>query len=622
MTDDTITITASFPIYKPFRKETYNYKRNLNKMLRSINKESKGVYKPNIEELNQFIFCSSETDSDSYLSISERKSLETILQKSYSKFASQTLDKIKKMVAKDPEYVASVKAIKDLHKNSSVEITEEISHLNELPAKIRNQVRALFKDSQMILWDLPGNEIDRIIIGHDTINFEDSSKDDNTPGDIGNIADELALASLAKNHVPLLSEQINIIFNRIIELESDLEAFETGLNNFKDIREQSLIVEVASVFLGKLLGIREPISLAQKIMARYMQLEKEICREAEEMDSDMVRSLYNRIINSEQIKTAIQQSEEIMNRLTNNAERIRNIYVKVDEAEITGKSSSVLQEFASFVAGIYHDLEHFRFITELFQDIPSYTAMGGSLVTDDSEMIEAEIAEGVIIHAEGVFKTFPIPSTTVYALRGIDLEIKKGEFIAIMGPSGSGKTTLLNILSGIEEPDRGFVHVAGLDLIAATEKELTRFRRDTVSFIYQSYNLLPNFTNRENVQLPADLGTRKEIGDYKKRSTGLLIDVGLEDYIKGSPLRLSGGEQQRVTIARSLMNNSDILFADEPTGDLDTTTGRQIMDIIESSRRDGVTIVLVTHDKLIAERADRIIYMQDGVIGADKEINL
>ncbi len=622
MIDETIKITASFPVYKPFRKENYNYKRKLNKILGSIDPGRKSSYSPNIEELNQFIFCSSETANESLLSINERKLIETRLQNSYDKFASRTLDKIKKMVAKDPEYVASVKAIKDLDNNSSVEIKDEILSLDELPAKIRNEVRALFKISQMILWDLPGNEIDRIIIGNDTTNFEDSSKDDNTPGDIGNIADEMALASLAKNHVPILSEQINIIYNRILELETDLEAFETGLNNFKDIREQSLIVEVASVFLGKLLGIREPISLAQKIMTRYLQLEKEIYREAEEMDSDMVRSLFNKIINSDQIKTAIQKSEDIMKRLTLNAERIRSIYVKVDEAEITGTSSSVLQEFAAFVAGIYHDLEHFRFVTELFGDIPSYTALGGNLVTDGSEMIEAEIAENTIIHAEGVFKTFPLPSTTVYALRGVDLEIKKGEFVAIMGPSGSGKTTLLNILSGIEEPDRGIVHVAGLDLVTATEKELTRFRRDTVSFIYQSYNLLANFTNRENVSLPADLGTRKEIGNYKKRATGLLVDVGLQDYIKGSPLRLSGGEQQRVTIARSLMNNSDILFADEPTGDLDTATGLQIMDIIESSRRDGVTIVLVTHDKKIAGRADRIIRMQDGVIDLDNEINL
>jgi putative ABC transport system ATP-binding protein len=357
-------------------------------------------------------------------------------------------------------------------------------------------------------------------------------------------------------------------------------------------------------------------------MNRYLQLEADIASEAEEMGSDMVKSLYDQLIDSEQVINAIRQSEEVMEKLTDNSERIRKIYVKVENSEITGKSSSVLQDFASFVARIYYDLEDFRFITELFQDIPSYTAMGGEIVSDDEEPIFLNLSEDTIIYAEGVFKTFPLPSTTVYALRGVNIEIKRGEFVAIMGPSGSGKTTLLNILSGIEEPDRGIVSVAGLDLIRASEDQLTRFRRDTVAFIYQSYNLLPNFNNRENVQLPADLGTNKEIGDHKKRSAKLLEDVGLGEYIEGFPLRLSGGQQQRVTIARSLMNRPDILFADEPTGDLDTITGMQIMDIIEEFRGDGVTIVLVTHDKQIAGRADRIINMQDGVIIDPSEVNL
>jgi putative ABC transport system ATP-binding protein len=356
-------------------------------------------------------------------------------------------------------------------------------------------------------------------------------------------------------------------------------------------------------------------------MTRYLQLEEDITSEAEEMGSDMVKSLYSTLIDSGQVKIAIQQSEEVMQKLTTNSERIRKIYVKVERSDITGKSSSVLQDFAAFVAQIYHDLEDFRFITELFQDVPSYTAMGGELVGDD-EPVVLDLSDDTIIYAEGVFKTFPLPSTTVYALRGVDIEVKKGEFVAIMGPSGSGKTTLLNILSGIEDPDRGIVRVAGLNLIQATESELTRFRRDTVAFIYQSYNLLPNFKNRENVQLPADLGTDKSLGNHKERAAKILEDVGLGEYIEGFPLRLSGGQQQRVTVARSLMNRPDILFADEPTGDLDTTTGMQIMDIIEEFRRDGVTIVLVTHDKKIADRADRIINMQDGVIVKASEVSL
>jgi ABC-type lipoprotein export system ATPase subunit len=153
-----------------------------------------------------------------------------------------------------------------------------------------------------------------------------------------------------------------------------------------------------------------------------------------------------------------------------------------------------------------------------------------------------------------------------------------------------------------------------MDLGNASEKDLIKFRRETASFIYQSYNLLEVLTNRENVSLPADFGIEKAIGTKKARSKDLLKSVGLDFYTNGKPSLLSGGQQQRVTIARALMNQPKILFADEPTGDLDSVTGSQIMDIIEELHRDGVTVVLVTHDEKIAQRAQRIIHMSDGKV--------
>ncbi|MHA2501435.1 MAG: ABC transporter ATP-binding protein [Candidatus Kariarchaeaceae archaeon] len=619
MTQETTEIIVTFPVYKPFRRNNFKLRRKITKLFNSINPiriSLKTRFTPVVEELNQFIFATMETKDATYDSIEKRKAIEDQLYKLYDKSASKTLDGIKEMVNSDPEFLASYKALRDIGSKTPIDISSELDQLKGLPDLIRSSIRTLFKESLMILWDLPGDQIDRIIIGHDVINFEDTQTDQEV--DIGVISDELALAALARHHVPLLCEQVGIIDSKISTLSESISKFQEGLNNFKNQKELDLTVEVASVFLGKLLGIREPISLAQKVLERYLQLENDILEEAESMGSDMVKSLYDTLVNHDEIEQAYKSCSNIISRVDENSEKIRQIYRRIEASIPSGETSSTLQEFASFVSDIYFHLEEFRFIIEVFADIPSYTSMSGGSAVDIESAEYKELHGDAIIYTEGIFKTFPLPSTTVYALRGVDLEIKMGEFVAIMGPSGSGKTTLLNILSGLETSDRGVVNVANLDLSNASERQLVKFRRDTIAFIYQAYNLLPNFTNQENVQLPYDLGSKKKLGNKRKRSAELLEQVGIGEYVKGFPLRLSGGQQQRVTIARSLMNRPDILFADEPTGDLDGITGGQVMDTIEQFHKEGVTVVLVTHDKAIAARADRIINMLDGkIVDAD-----
>jgi len=223
-----------------------------------------------------------------------------------------------------------------------------------------------------------------------------------------------------------------------------------------------------------------------------------------------------------------------------------------------------------------------------------------------------------IIHVEGVHKSFLMGKEAVLALRGVDLDVLPGEMVCLMGPSGSGKTTLLNILGGLEEPSRGHVIVNGQNVVSLSEDRLARLRLRTMGFIFQNYNLLVNFTALENVESPmalAGLRGRKR----REAAEELLRLVGLSDRSNHYPTELSGGQQQRVAIARALANDPAILIGDEITGDLDSTTGFEVMEIIARLNRERqTTIVYVTHDPRMARFATRLIQIRDGKLVSDE----
>jgi putative ABC transport system ATP-binding protein len=217
-------------------------------------------------------------------------------------------------------------------------------------------------------------------------------------------------------------------------------------------------------------------------------------------------------------------------------------------------------------------------------------------------------------------KVYRLGGVRVHALRGVNMELKRGEFVVVMGPSGSGKTTLLNLIGALDKPTGGEVHIDGENLAAMNEKELTRLRRSKVGFVFQFYNLIPVLTAFENVELPMIIaGVSKK--ERRERTRNLLQMVGLLNRADHRPDELSGGEQQRVAIARALANRPSIVLADEPTGDLDTATGAEVMKSLwETAKRENATVVTVTHDPMVAKIADRILEMRDGRIL--KETNL
>lgn len=223
----------------------------------------------------------------------------------------------------------------------------------------------------------------------------------------------------------------------------------------------------------------------------------------------------------------------------------------------------------------------------------------------------------VILKAENVHKSYRMGATKVNVLKGADLAVQEGEFVAIIGASGSGKSTLLHVLGGLDRPDKGVIQFDGRDLNRVRARELNKFRNERVGFVFQFYHLLDELSVLENVLLPA-MVSRSVVGWMtsrrvaRKRAADLLEQLGLGPRAGHKPYQLSGGERQRVAIGRALMNEPKLLLADEPTGNLDSATGNGILNVFETLNRAGQTIVMVTHDERIARKAQRIVTLVDG----------
>jgi putative ABC transport system ATP-binding protein len=229
--------------------------------------------------------------------------------------------------------------------------------------------------------------------------------------------------------------------------------------------------------------------------------------------------------------------------------------------------------------------------------------------------VAVQPAVQTVVSARGVTRTYGEGDTAVDALRGIDLEIERGKLTAVMGPSGSGKSTLMHILAGLDKPTSGEVEIDGTNITKLSDADLTKLRRRHIGFVFQFFNLLPMLNAEENVLLPLTIAGEKPEKTFYE---GLLHTIGLTDRRKHRPSELSGGQQQRVAIARALVSRPTVVFADEPTGNLDTTTGGEILDLMRHSVDEyGQTTVIVTHEARAASYADRVLFLADGLIVRD-----
>ncbi len=233
-------------------------------------------------------------------------------------------------------------------------------------------------------------------------------------------------------------------------------------------------------------------------------------------------------------------------------------------------------------------------------------------------MAEADASEEVI-RLEQVTKEYPMGDSVVQALRGVSFTIRRGEYVAVMGASGSGKSTLLNILGCLDSPTAGRYLVEGRDVARMNDNQLSALRRQRFGFVFQAFNLIPQITVLENIEVPLFYQGWHE-RESRARASELAVRVGLGDRLRHRPTELSGGQRQRVAIARALANDPAVILADEPTGNLDTHTGIEILEILDGLVNQGRTIVLVTHEPTVAQHARRLIHISDGVIDRDEPI--
>jgi len=273
---------------------------------------------------------------------------------------------------------------------------------------------------------------------------------------------------------------------------------------------------------------------------------------------------------------------------------------------LQGVTLSLTRQIASIILGV-------AVILILFNGQVDQESLAGSH-SPNSNVRSADPKNQYVIETKNLVKKYFLGSNVINAVNGIDLKIRKGEFISIMGPSGSGKSTLLNLLGALDKPTSGKVFIDGVDISQLDDKGLAKLRNEKVGFVFQAYNLIARSTVKRNMELPS-LVKRCSKEERMRKIEELLSIVGLKDKMYRKPTTLSGGEQQRVAIARALMNDPDIILADEPTGNVDSKTGCMIMNFFRRLNREkGATVIVVTHDPEVARMTDRIIYIRDGRI--------
>ncbi|MHA1154696.1 MAG: ABC transporter ATP-binding protein [Candidatus Heimdallarchaeota archaeon] len=584
-------------------KETEQFKKNIVKALKE--------FQPldfHFEELTSFLLfnasfntdlCSKKNQDINVGTIEEtaRKVLNEIrtgIDGHYNEYIITLVNRFSKNINKNRELKESINII-----NNKLVLTEEekAEFSENVYAQIDNWTKNYFEiinKSTIYILDHFGCKTS--IVEMSDIQFEIHSEKN-----ITQLIDEMILFNFTKQY----TQKSNLFFNEFNTLLNDMNEYLIKCKNKSKNFEEAL-----NLLKGKSFETVDNIHDIRRQLARQNRAEDAIVSEVKEMDDASLEKIIAENSQKEEILEIVHLTDNANEAIQQWFENIR----KIELLENYDENYSISKGQEKNILQFFTQMELLRIWSEFFYDISYFTIRKGKVVQTLDTTVKRTIETKAVLVVEDVYKTYRLPKSRVYALRGVSFEIIPGEFLAIMGPSGAGKTTLVNILTGLDSPDKGTVYLNGKNIAIMGDNELTEFRRDEIGLVFQFYQLFADLTALENVSMPAEMA-KMPVVDARKKALEILRVVELEKFANQYPDKLSGGQQQRVAIARALINDPTLIVADQLTGDLDSVTGQQIIGYLRKINEEkGTTILLVTHNKQVATQADRILIIEDGEI--------
>jgi putative ABC transport system ATP-binding protein len=579
-----------------------------------LQKEFKKNFKKSIvnkKEHNTFLFLRAEKDLVKPTKMDTIEKIEANLSLLLQDYYNKNRIKLKRLLKDKQELKETSQIVKEFLNEIDPNLpkTFELS-LKKLLSDLPTQYFEIQEKSLTMIWDLNEIGVARLLIsGCETRTFEISN---GNKVDFEEMTDKLVLMNFFLVFLKPTLSNLRNMHNVLERLSSGLKGRHYRISDPKIQGKLEMFLKILQAKLSALQTMDKTISTILNLFQMpksFFFIKHEFKQICENVDTILRQVAWN-ITQGKKLLEEVQNKLEIcqiaLRDYLDSAKNGVETVTSIDEFKL------VMLPLAELSSDLFVEAELLKMWLDFFgSDLPYFTFQ--NRIFRESIPEDVKTSEDYIISVRGLAKNYNLGKTTVYALRGIDLDIKEGEFVAIVGNSGAGKTTLLNCMASLDEPDYGVVLFKGKNLHKLGDKAKSKLRMLEMGFIFQSYALLPHYNTRENVALPADLaGFSKNL---KNRIEDLLDGVGIKKQAKQFPAQLSGGQMQRVAIARALTNRPKVLFADEPTGDLDSETGRQVMELIKKFHEEtNTTIIVITHEEDIANYAQRKIKLEDGVI--------
>ncbi len=603
-------------INKPLRSINRNLQKKVTSDLRkSLKIQNNAVTS---QELNTFLLASGRNGKGGFYQELIDKIEKGSIQKRFTQYYNKNESKFRNYMRNNQELYETAQIVKDFIREIDSSLPKMFDQqLKKINSDLPKTFCQVSMKSFVTAWDIEEHDEFRFnLSGFDFPIF--SGKTTETPIDVGSLVDKLLIVNFFETFLKSTLIRLDQMNHVLEQLEQEIDKQHYRIS---DEKLQSKFTLFLRILVAKLSALQELENLILRIFnlfdIPYMILTQyNFKSDFSDLNTEIARIC-------EDIKIGKDKLHEVGKKIDRCQLCLRDYLDDGVNGIITANSTKIfkdaLKPLAELSIELFIEAEMLKLWSDFFgSDIP-YFSFNVQLDDDTAAIETIEIDDDVILAVRGLYKNYNLGRTTVYAVRGVNLDIKAGEFVAIVGSSGAGKTTLLNCMASLDTPDHGVVYFRGKNLHKMRDSEKAEVRLHDMGFIFQSYALLPHFDTRENVALPANLagGLSKDI---RNRIENLLEGVGIKEQAKQYPAQLSGGQMQRVAIARALTNQPSVIFADEPTGDLDSVTGIQVMELLKKFHKETkTTIIVITHEESIAAYADRQILMEDGVITKRKQ---